>query len=171
MLENAQAGTTNASLSQPLYGAGMGQAISRFFKKYARFKGYASRSEYWWVALAQFVLYFVLSAIYAVVFTSLLDGSPDLQTYNTGTSAGFEAEGGAAVALMAISLVNLGVALALLIPSLSLTWRRLHDAGFPGPFFFLAFIPVVGPIVLLVFLVFPTRQERHKTIWADPIND
>ncbi|GAA1163007.1 DUF805 domain-containing protein [Nesterenkonia sandarakina] len=133
--------------------------------------GYASRSEYWWVALAQFVLYLVLAGIYAAVFTSLLDGSPNLETYNTGMSAGFEAEGGAAVALMAISLVNLGVALALLIPTLSVTWRRLHDAGFPGPFYFLALIPVIGPILLLVFLAFPTRQERHKTIWTDPIND
>lgn len=96
-------GVPRTGLSQPLYGAGMGQAISRFFKKYARFKGYASRSEYWWVALAQFVLYMVLGGIYGVVFASLMENSPNMDTYNTGMSAGFEAEGGAAVALMAVS--------------------------------------------------------------------
>lgn len=164
-------GVPRTGLSQPLYGAGMGQAISRFFKKYARFKGYASRSEYWWVALAQFVLYMVLGGIYGVVFASLMENSPNMDTYNTGMSAGFEAEGGTAVALMAVSLVNLAVALALLIPTLALIWRRLHDAGFPGPFYFLGFIPVVGPILLLVLLAIPTRQEKHQTIWADPTND
>ena len=33
-------------LSQPLYGATMGQAINRFWKKYVVFSGRASRSEY-----------------------------------------------------------------------------------------------------------------------------
>jgi len=170
-MENPQAEVANTGLSKPLYGAGIGQAVYRFFKKYARFKGYASRSEYWWVALVQFVLYFILAGIYVGIFASLMETSPNLDTYNTGMSAGFEAEGGAAVVLMVLGLVNLVVTLALLIPTLSLTWRRLHDAGFPGPFYFLGFIPLVGPILLLVFLVFPTRKEQHKTIWEDPTND
>lgn len=162
---------STTGLSQPLYGAGIGQAVSRFFKKYARFKGYASRSEYWWVTLAQFIFYLVLAGIYVGIIVSLAGNSPDLETYSTGMSAGFEAEGGTAVVLMVMALFNLAVSLALLIPNLSLTWRRLHDAGFPGPFYFLGFIPVLGPILLLVFLVFPTRQEQHQALWADPTND
>jgi hypothetical protein len=33
-------------MSLPLYGATFGQALSRFFRSYARFSGRASRSEY-----------------------------------------------------------------------------------------------------------------------------
>ena len=61
-----------------------------------------------------------------------------------------------------MALFNLAVVVALLIPTLALTWRRLHDAGFPGPFYFLMFIPVVGPILVLIFLALPTRTERHS---------
>ena len=35
----------------PLYGASFGEAVARFFMKYATFSGRASRSEYWWWAL------------------------------------------------------------------------------------------------------------------------
>ena len=35
----------------PLPGASFGEAVKRFFQRYAQFRGYASRSEFWWVAL------------------------------------------------------------------------------------------------------------------------
>lgn len=149
----------------------MGQAIGRFFKKYARFKGFASRSEFWWVTLAQFLLFLLLGGGYIGVFAALAEGSANLETFTTATSASFEAEGGAAVALLTMSLLNLAVALALLIPTLAVTWRRLHDAGLPGPLYFLIFIPAVGSITLLILLALPTRSEKHKQIWADPLND
>ena len=38
-------------LDWPHYGIGFGGAISRGFKKYARFDGRASRGEYWWWTL------------------------------------------------------------------------------------------------------------------------
>lgn len=45
-----------APLNQPLYGASFMQATKRFFKKYARFSGYASRSEYWFASLFLFLI-------------------------------------------------------------------------------------------------------------------
>ncbi|WP_306895831.1 DUF805 domain-containing protein [Agromyces albus] len=35
-------------------------------------------------------------------------------------------------------------------------WRRLHDTNRSGAFFFLAFIPFVGSIILLVFMLMPS---------------
>ena len=35
----------------PQPGASFGEAVKRFFQRYAQFSGYASRSEYWWVVL------------------------------------------------------------------------------------------------------------------------
>jgi uncharacterized membrane protein YhaH (DUF805 family) len=46
----------NDPLFLPKRGASFGEAIQRFFKKYAVFKGRASRSEYWWYALFSFLV-------------------------------------------------------------------------------------------------------------------
>ena len=42
--------------------------------------------------------------------------------------------------------------LTVLIPSIAVTVRRLHDTGKSGAYIFISFIPVVGPILLLVAL-------------------
>ncbi len=43
--------------------------------------------------------------------------------------------------------------LAVLIPSIAVFVRRLHDTGRSGWWFFIGFVPLVGAIVLLVFMV------------------
>lgn len=42
--------------------------------------------------------------------------------------------------------------LAILIPSLAVVWRRLHDIGKSGAWYFIFLVPLVGWIILLVFL-------------------
>ena len=42
--------------------------------------------------------------------------------------------------------------LAVLIPSLAVTWRRLHDIGKGGGWYFFILVPLVGWIFLLVWL-------------------
>ncbi len=42
--------------------------------------------------------------------------------------------------------------LAIIVPSLALCWRRLHDIGKSGGWYFIALVPAVGWIILLVFL-------------------
>ncbi len=127
------------ALSQPLHGASIVQAITRFFKKYATFSGRASRSEFWWAYLAYVVvgavIYIPLNAL-GVTSVTITD---DLQVvYGPG--------------FWAVWTISLIVTLALIVPSLALTWRRLHDTNKSGGFFFLAFIPFVGPIILIVLL-------------------
>jgi len=48
-------------LHLPQYDATIGQAASRFWRKFAVFSGLASRSEFWWWALIAFVISFVCS--------------------------------------------------------------------------------------------------------------
>lgn len=43
------------------------------------------------------------------------------------------------------------VALAMVIPGLAVTVRRLHDTGRSGWWYFIGLIPLIGAIVLLVF--------------------
>jgi uncharacterized membrane protein YhaH (DUF805 family) len=42
--------------------------------------------------------------------------------------------------------------LATVVPSLAVTWRRLHDAGKSGTYFFYILIPIAGVIMLLIQL-------------------
>lgn len=53
----------------------------------------------------------------------------------------------------ASSLLGGIVVLSLIVPSLSVTWRRLHDAGFSGAFYFLNCIPLGSLIVLVMTLM------------------
>lgn len=42
--------------------------------------------------------------------------------------------------------------LATFIPSLAVVWRRLHDIGKSGVWYFINFVPLAGPIILLIFI-------------------
>ncbi|WP_040430440.1 DUF805 domain-containing protein [Corynebacterium nuruki] len=129
----------DVSAAEPLYGASFGQAVQRFFSRYARFKGMSSRSEYWWVVLFQIIIAAILA-----ILQSATDNS-------TGAN-----------------IVTIIVELALLIPYLSIHWRRLHDAGFAGPWWFITVLPVIGSIVLLIMCLMPTRPQKQKASWDDP---
>ncbi|PRZ15620.1 DUF805 domain-containing protein [Nesterenkonia sandarakina] len=73
-------------LNEPLYGASLGQAIRRFFGKYAHFKGYASRSEYWWIQLFMAVIGGLISIPYLQTYDPV-QGTFDL-TQGTGNVEG-----------------------------------------------------------------------------------
>ena len=96
-------------------------------KKYATFSGRAQRAEYWYFVLFYILLFFGLSIIDNV----------------TGS---FDAETG-------MGLLGGILSLALLIPSIAVSVRRLHDTGRSGWWLLIALIPLVGAIVLFVFTV------------------
>ncbi|QRG67199.1 DUF805 domain-containing protein [Brevibacillus choshinensis] len=51
--------------------------------------------------------------------------------------------------------------LAVLLPSLGVLVRRLHDTGRSGWWFLLAFIPVIGTIILLVFMCQDSKEDNQ----------
>lgn len=146
-------------LNEPLYGATLGQAVRRFFGKYTHFKGYASRSEYWW---AQLFLN-VVSGLIAIPYLRTYD--PALGYFNL-TQGTENVEG--LVLMSALGSFIWGVVTVL--PQLAVSWRRLHDAGLPGPMYFLVLIPFVGPIVLIILMILPTRPEKQIRAWEYPTN-
>lgn len=134
-------------LNEPLYGATLPEALRRFFKKYATFSGYASRSEYWWVQL----VFFIVSLVPMIGLLSVED---EPYTPLSGFSV--------------ISLVfAIILTIAIIVPSLAVTWRRLHDAGFSGALFFLSFIPYLGSFIVLILTILPTKPEARKPQWDD----
>ena len=58
-------------------------------------------------------------------------------------------------------------ALGLLVPSLAVTIRRLHDTNRSGWWFLIAFVPLVGGIVLLVFMCLEGTSGSNQ-YGADP---
>lgn len=158
----------NAPLNQPLYGASFMQATKRFFKKYARFSGYASRSEYWFASLFLFLISLIPTIGFFIGI--IMSGAYSSRTYSsTGVAAPEMTDGSiAGLSIFAISGIILFLLwAATIVPSLAINWRRFHDAGFSGLLYFLSFIPYVGGLIVLVFMVLPTKMESRRLDWED----
>ena len=52
--------------------------------------------------------------------------------------------------------------LAVLVPSLAAAWRRLHDIGKKGTWYLICLIPVVGWILLIVWLCQPSQPSENE---------
>ncbi|MEZ5554085.1 DUF805 domain-containing protein [Haliea sp.] len=104
--------------------------------KYAMFNGRARRKEYWF-----FVLFNILASIALGIVDTI-----------TGT---FNDE-------MGVGLLGGIYWLAVLIPAIAVAVRRLHDTGRTGWWLLLAFIPVIGGLVLLIFMVFDSEPGDNQ---------
>ncbi|WP_394210329.1 DUF805 domain-containing protein [Enterovibrio calviensis] len=63
--------------------------------------------------------------------------------------------------ILGSAFLSLIFSLALLVPSISLTARRLHDTGRSGWWQLIALIPLVGAIVMIVFLVQDSKEDNE----------
>lgn len=52
--------------------------------------------------------------------------------------------------------------LAVLLPSLAVSVRRLHDTGKSGWWILIGIIPIIGDIVLIIFYCFDSDQTDNK---------
>ncbi|OJU61938.1 MAG: hypothetical protein BGO04_03415 [Microbacterium sp. 70-38] len=146
--ETTVSNTASAPLYPPLYGASFGQAIARFFKKYATFSGRASRSEYWWWFLFNAIIGVILYIIGGILGLIQVDAATGAVTLGPG--------------YVFVAVVGGLWGLATLVPNLAVVWRRLHDTNRPGPFYFLAFIPFVGGIILIILLALDTNPAGAR---------
>lgn len=121
-----------APLDQPAYNCTIGEAFIRFWKKYATFKGRASRGEFWWWVLCTFIIQIAFAVIFAVL-GAIIDSN---------TANGMQ------------SFVNTIWALATIVPSLALSVRRLHDTNKAGTTLVILYaIDFIGGVLLSVGLV------------------
>ncbi|MDP1923862.1 MAG: DUF805 domain-containing protein [Thiobacillus sp.] len=105
-------------------------------KQYAVFKGRARRKEYW---------FFILFNLIASLLLTLVD-------FMTGS---LDAE-------LGMGLLSGLYSLAILIPSLAVTVRRLHDTGRTGWWLLIGLIPLIGAIVLLVFMLLDSQPGDNE---------
>ncbi|MBQ8422643.1 MAG: DUF805 domain-containing protein [Coprobacter sp.] len=99
-------------------------AVKTVFKKYAVFKGRATRSEYWWFWLFSTIVGLLLVvAIVADLVRGIIAGAIDMAD---------EAAVMLAVYLDPFTIVLLIFAIVVFIPTLAVEVRRLHDIGRSG---------------------------------------
>ncbi len=106
-------------------------------KNYAGFSGRARRKEYWMFTLINFIIAAVLYAIFLATRSTVVD--------------------------ILLIVYFLGV----LIPGIAVTVRRLHDTGRTGAWYFIAFVPFIGGIWLLVLTILEGNSGPNE-YGADP---
>lgn len=106
------------------YGAKGFGAIGAFFGNYVNFTGRSARREYWWWTL----WYTLISVIEIIVFLTMIVGSVVNWTKLDDLS---QFTGKSVIPLLIMLGVVLLIALAVALPTLSLTIRRFRDAGVP----------------------------------------
>ena len=114
-------------------------SIKTCFNKFAVFSGRASRSEFWF-----FVLFGFLGGIITVIIDVMILGYP------------YEENGP----------INLIFSVALIIPSISVAARRLHDINKSG-WWQLLWITIIGGILLIIWHA--TEGENKKNKFGSPI--
>ena len=105
------------------------------WKNYINFQGRARRKAYWM---------FVLFNIIALVTLSLIEGALGLSGQNGyGILTGL-------------------YSLAIILPLIALAVRRLHDTGRSGWWILIGLVPLIGPIVLIVFYVTDSQPGTNQ---------
>ena len=127
-------------------------AYKNFFKGYAEFTGRSTRSDYWWVWLGNFILSipFWIIYFYTVFLSTVMDSASEATFMVFGL----------------VAIIYAVFYLAILVPTIALSVRRLRDAGFHWAFIFLRFAPM-GRIALLILHAMPTK-ETEVVNYSDP---
>lgn len=105
-------------------------------KKYTQFGGRSRRKEYWFFVLFNMIISFALTFIDA--FTGTLNAE------------------------LGLGLLSGAYGLAVLVPSIAVGFRRIHDTGRSAWWFLLLLIPLIGIIVILIFLLQDSQKEENQ---------
>lgn len=101
-------------------------------KQYINFEGRATRQQYWMYVL----FYFILSVVINII----------------GAILGDTVQG----------ILSTLLSLALLLPTLGIGARRLHDTDRSGWWQLIALVPFIGSLVLLVFWCLPGTEGENR---------
>lgn len=113
-------------------------ATKKVLSNYVNFNGRATRSEYWFFVLAMFIIY---SLIFIIDTIAIVGKNQFL-----------------ALVSVFLNLLSLG----LLLPSLAVAVRRLHDIGKSGWYIFMYLIPLVGPFIVLYYYICDSQRGRNQ---------
>lgn len=110
------------------------------WQRAADFSGRSRRTEYW-----MFQLFNILAALalgFVAFVTGVLFGQQD------------------GINIFATCICVFGV--VSFVPALAVTIRRLHDIGRSGWWYCIAFVPIIGGIILFIFTVLDSDPDRNE---------
>jgi uncharacterized membrane protein YhaH (DUF805 family) len=107
-------------------------------QKYVVFSGRAGRREFWYFALFNFLAVCILEIVGSVIGGLVGAG----HTLGSGLALLYD--------------------LAVLLPALGVSIRRLHDTGRSGWWLFISFVPLIGSLVLLVFFIQDSQPSENQ---------
>ena len=106
------------------------------WRRFADFSGRSRRKEYW-----MFAFFNCIFSLPVGIASLLLKGN--------------------AIGII-LQVLYLLYCLAALIPSMAVYVRRLHDTGRSGSWWLIGIVPIVGEIILLVYLVSDSEPRTNK---------
>jgi uncharacterized membrane protein YhaH (DUF805 family) len=153
------------STSEPLRSASIGEAMGRLVGNAIRWRGRASRSEYWWWQLVNAVVLLVAQVGVPVLVTGQ---TPEpviaLGPFGSLFYAYFDLPAWAVGEVPSNPIASFGLLfaglwmLATVIPGVSVAVRRLHDSNLSGWWALLAVVPFGAAVVLLLAM----RRPRFE---------
>lgn len=108
------------------------EAYKKFLRNYANFKGRSTRADYWYVVLCNVIIGFVLGFLGGLLHTSIF---------------------------LVIAYIY---ELAVMVPGLAISIRRLHDVNQKWSYIFMGLIPIAGAIILIVQYCKPSVNEGNN---------
>lgn len=113
--------------------------------KYMDFTGRAVRSEYW---------YYTLFAVIVGIVAGIIDTALGLRLGEAGT----------------VGIIGTVLNVAMLLPGLGVSVRRLHDGNRSGWWLLVAFVPIVGAFLLIYWFV-QRGTVGSNNFGPDPLED
>ena len=114
----------------------MKEAVVSVLTNWNNFSGRACRSEFWYFVLATTLVSIIISII------EIATGMVDIQTAEMG-------------------ILSIILTLFLVVPSLSVTARRLQDRGWSG-WWQLLYLTIVGGLVIVVLNILPAKEDENN---------
>ena len=114
----------------------MKEAVVSVLTNWNNFSGRACRSEFWYFVLATFLVSIIISII------EIATGMVDIESAEMG-------------------ILSIILTLLLVVPSLSVTARRLQDRGWSG-WWQLLYLTIVGGLVIVVLNILPAKEDENN---------
>lgn len=122
-----------------------GKSVKAAFLGWNRYQGVSTRPDFWWFQLFSVLSFLGLAIIGALVLEPFGETGLDIAT-----------------------LLFVGYFIILFIIGLSVTVRRLRDAGLAWGLIFLHFVPLIGAALLYVFALFPSKNSTAPSVEVKP---
>ena len=121
----------------------MASAYRKFWDNLLNFSGTATRSEYWWPVIINYILGGIIIAIIQMIM-----GHPIEDIYNCSD--------------LSVNTMSKLIALIVWLGTLSLKFRRLHDSDHTAWWILIDLVPIIGTIWFFILMVLPSRSNRWQ---------